>query len=203
MFCSSPWREGRRFPLLKDVAERGGVRLRQLSGDGRALGAEKMIESGLCIPEKEASSPLSSRLPLEGSSSLPCSARGLYGGSPDGPFTVPFSPVCDRVGGITHWAVDLPGTVVGLQQGTRPVERDGFPPPTSTAGIDDGILKADDGFEMDWEVDRPDRDRRAVFRPSLCGSVEGRPDRFAARRPTARGTLPFVITGPPACHRWR
>src|SRR5690606_41341508 len=57
-------------------------------------------------------------------------------------------------GGIADWAVDLPYTVVGLQQGTRPVHSDGLPAPDGTAGIDDGILKADDGFEMDWDVDR-------------------------------------------------
>ncbi|WP_127588833.1 hypothetical protein [Paenibacillus koleovorans] len=63
---------------------------------------------------------------------------------------------CFPVGrGILHrWAVNLPATWVGLQQGTKPVTQDGFPAPDGTAAIDDMFLKADDSFELDWDMDR-------------------------------------------------
>jgi hypothetical protein len=57
-------------------------------------------------------------------------------------------------GSIHRWAVDIPTTVVQLQQGTAPVLRDGIPAADGTAEIDEGILKADDGIELDWEWDR-------------------------------------------------
>jgi hypothetical protein len=57
-------------------------------------------------------------------------------------------------GAIERWAVDIPTTVVGLQQGLKPVTEDGRPALDGTGSIDDGILKADDGFELDWEHDR-------------------------------------------------
>ncbi|SFG15862.1 hypothetical protein SAMN04488025_11836 [Planifilum fulgidum] len=189
-------------PLLKDVAERGGEvfvfgSFPEMAG---ALGAEeKMIEgAGYAYTEEENRPPLRFLRACRWrvSSSAPCSARGgLYGGNPDGPFHGPlFHRFAIGSGGITHWAVDLPGTVVGLQQGTRPVERDGFPAPDGTAGIDDGILKADDGFEMDWEVDRARTETGEryfahpyadLWKETLIGSL--------LKAATARGlTLPFV-----------
>jgi hypothetical protein len=57
-------------------------------------------------------------------------------------------------GSIDRWAPDIFGTVVGIQQGTRPVTEDGQPAPDGTANLDEGILKADDGFELDWKWDR-------------------------------------------------
>jgi hypothetical protein len=57
-------------------------------------------------------------------------------------------------GVIDRWAVDIAETVVGFQQGTKPVIEDGIPALDGTGSVDDGILKADDGMEMDWELDR-------------------------------------------------
>ena len=57
-------------------------------------------------------------------------------------------------GTIERWAVDVPFTIVGLQQGTGPVLSDGVPSPDGTANIDDNILKADDRCAMDWRHDR-------------------------------------------------
>jgi hypothetical protein len=58
------------------------------------------------------------------------------------------------IGSIERWSVAIPLTLVGLQQGTLPVTEDGFPAPDGTANLDEGILKADDGFELDWVMDR-------------------------------------------------
>ncbi|WP_159881506.1 polysaccharide deacetylase family protein [Paenibacillus puerhi] len=57
--------------------------------------------------------------------------------------------------GIIHrWSVDIPSTVVQLQQGAGPVLQDGIPCPDGTADIDEGILKADDGVTLHWAWDR-------------------------------------------------
>jgi hypothetical protein len=57
-------------------------------------------------------------------------------------------------GSLERWSVDIIGTIVGMQQGTRPVLADGVPAPDGTAQLNEGILKADDQAEMDWEWDR-------------------------------------------------
>jgi hypothetical protein len=46
------------------------------------------------------------------------------------------------------------GTIVGLQQGTGPVLEDGTPAADGTGNLNDGLLKAEDGLEMNWEYDR-------------------------------------------------
>lgn len=55
---------------------------------------------------------------------------------------------------IERWAVDPAATVVALQQGTLPVTQDGAPAPDGSAALNEGILKADDGFTLDWALDR-------------------------------------------------
>ncbi|GIP39803.1 hypothetical protein J31TS4_30830 [Paenibacillus sp. J31TS4] len=57
-------------------------------------------------------------------------------------------------GFVDRWAVDIPGTIVGLQQGTAPVWEDGVPARDGSGEVAEGILKADDRCEMDWELDR-------------------------------------------------
>lgn len=79
----------------------------------------------------------------------------LHEGSPDGR---PLGPALQswRIGKgrIERWAVDIPATIVMLQQGSKPIREDGEPAPDGTANVRDGILKADDVMEMDWTLDR-------------------------------------------------
>ncbi|WP_313893757.1 hypothetical protein [Psychrobacillus sp.] len=57
-------------------------------------------------------------------------------------------------GTIERWSIAIPQTIVGLQQGTLPVTEDGIAAPDGSANLDEGILKAEDGFELDWVLDR-------------------------------------------------
>lgn len=57
-------------------------------------------------------------------------------------------------GTIERWSIAIPQTIVGLQQGTKPVVEDGAPAPDGSANLDEEILKAEDGFELDWVLDR-------------------------------------------------
>ncbi|WP_164821601.1 hypothetical protein, partial [Paenibacillus koleovorans] len=57
-------------------------------------------------------------------------------------------------GHIDRWSVDIPFSVVAMQQGARPVAEDGAPAPDGSAALDDGVLKAEDELQLDWEADR-------------------------------------------------
>jgi hypothetical protein len=61
-----------------------------------------------------------------------------------------------RVGAgvVECWTVNPAVTVVALQQGLAPVTQDGVPAPDGSGALDEGILKADDGFALDWVLDR-------------------------------------------------
>jgi hypothetical protein len=79
----------------------------------------------------------------------------LFAGQPGG-MPAGAAIVRARVGAgvIERWAVDPAATVVVLQQGLGPVTGDGVPAPDGSGAIDEGILKADDGFALDWTYDR-------------------------------------------------
>src|SRR5207253_3319658 len=48
-------------------------------------------------------------------------------------------------------ALDLPGSVVLIQQG-RWIDMDGPPAPDAGGGTSDGMLKAEDGMVLDWHL---------------------------------------------------
>jgi hypothetical protein len=64
---------------------------------------------------------------------------------------------------LERWSVDVLHTIVGLQQGTRPLTEDGPPALDGTAWLDDGILKAEDMLEQDWSTDRKVTETGAVY----------------------------------------
>jgi hypothetical protein len=76
----------------------------------------------------------------------------------DGPDGETIAPALLRFqigrGWIDRWNVDIPGTIVGIQQGTLPVVEDGIPAEDGSGALDEGILKADDKCELDWSLDR-------------------------------------------------
>ncbi|MFC4075819.1 hypothetical protein [Salinithrix halophila] len=148
--------------ILLSFAERGGevIAFGGLDGLGTRLGVrEGKVEGPGYTRFPEEDHPLLRY--LEAVPWIPLRARlsevrgTLHSGVPDGPkvgsavVRLPFGR-----GGITRWAVDLPSTILQLQQGARPVRKDGKPAPDGSGALDDGILKADDGFALDWEWDR-------------------------------------------------
>ncbi|MFC5650539.1 hypothetical protein ACFPYJ_15690 [Paenibacillus solisilvae] len=66
-------------------------------------------------------------------------------------------------GSIERFAVHLIESIAGFQQGTQPVLKDGISAPDGTGDIIDDVLKADDGFEMDWEWDRGATDKGTPY----------------------------------------
>lgn len=79
----------------------------------------------------------------------------LHAERPDGPETAPALLRFKAGSGfIDRWSVNIPYTIVALQQGSGPVFEDGIPAEDGTGNVDEGILKADDKCEMDWEYDR-------------------------------------------------
>lgn len=57
-------------------------------------------------------------------------------------------------GSIERWSVNIPATIVNMQQGTGPVLADGVPALDGSAKLDEFILKGDDAIALDWDRDR-------------------------------------------------
>lgn len=76
-------------------------------------------------------------------------------GRPDGPAIGPALQSFDvGLGSIHRWTVNIPLTIVHMQQGTGPVLDDGVPADDGSANVNEDILKADDRIAMDWKLDR-------------------------------------------------
>lgn len=124
----------------------------------RFLSAEPWIAQ---LGAAAAASPPAAAAPLPATPSLPAAAPlpaaigELHRERPDGE---PSGPALQRFaigrGRLERWSVAALQTIVGLQQGSRPVLEDGVPAPDGTAAVNDGVLKADDVAEMDWKWDR-------------------------------------------------
>ncbi|MFK7695527.1 hypothetical protein [Paenibacillus sp. HJGM_3] len=101
-------------------------------------------------------------------------------------------------GYIDRWSVDIPFSVIGLQQGLRPVAEDGAPAPDGSAPLDDGVLKAEDELQLDWVADRTHTETGAPYfgvpyadhwRETIVAHI--------LQRITEKGkTLPFVDVWP-------
>lgn len=57
-------------------------------------------------------------------------------------------------GSLHRWTVNIPLTIVHMQQGTGPVLDDGVPAADGSANVNEDILKADDRIALDWKYDR-------------------------------------------------
>lgn len=140
-------------------AEQGGavVLLANLDSLASALGCRAGAPVGVGYAEIAGSEPLrflaaAPWVVAEG----PASTEGvLRAGAPDGPAAgAAIVRAVVGAGVIERWAVDVATTVTLLQQGLGPVTQDGMPAPDGSAPLDEGILKADDGFALDWIHDR-------------------------------------------------
>jgi hypothetical protein len=67
------------------------------------------------------------------------------------------------LGRLDRWSVNIPETIVSLQQGSQPVLEDGSPSTDGKGKINEGLLKADDQIEMDWQWDRETTETGAVY----------------------------------------
>ncbi|NQX58249.1 hypothetical protein [Paenibacillus qinlingensis] len=68
-------------------------------------------------------------------------------------------------GSIHRWTVNIPLTVVHMQQGTGPVLDDGVPAADGSANVNEDILKADDRIALDWHCDRVETDTGVPYFP--------------------------------------
>ncbi|MNI06072.1 hypothetical protein D3C73_590410 [compost metagenome] len=87
---------------------------------------------------------------------FPCNTVGiLHKDKVDGePMGTAYQEFELGTGKLIRWNINIPETIVKLQQGSGPVFEDGIPAPDGSGNLDEGILKADDCCEMDWEQDR-------------------------------------------------
>lgn len=149
--------------LLLEYAENGGTVV-SYSGTAQLASALGFVERR---PVQIGYASLSgSHVPLRFISARPWAAQegkdpvltefgSVFAGSPDGaPQGSALLSVKVGRGSVERWSVDIPGTIVHLQQGTGPVYDDGVQAADGTVQLREGILKADDRCAMDYEFDR-------------------------------------------------
>ncbi|MGG1554367.1 hypothetical protein [Paenibacillus ferrarius] len=68
-------------------------------------------------------------------------------------------------GSLQRWAVNIPLSIVLMQQGTGPVLDDGVPAADGSANVNEDILKADDRIALDWQIDRVETETGIPFFP--------------------------------------
>lgn len=74
-------------------------------------------------------------------------------------------------GKIERWSVNVVESIVGFQQGTKPIFEDGIPAKDGTGKVNDGVLKKDDGVTLDWETDRVTTATGQKFFPTPFGDL--------------------------------
>jgi len=135
---------------LNKLAARLGCQREQVTGAGYAhMAASPYPSEPMRYAEAEA-------WVLEESGGMEATAVGLLhearpDGAAAGPVLLSFRT---GQGSIHRWAVDVPVLIAQMQQGSSPVLDDGVPAKDGSGAVDEGIHKADDRFEMDWELDR-------------------------------------------------
>lgn len=138
---------------LPGLASRLGYTPGEALGTGYAEPVAAYCECGGDVPWRFLQGSL--WLPREASGYRQDTRGRTYRYTPTGPEVGPLliSAEVGR-GRVERWTVDIPATIVRFQQGGGPVVTDGTPAPDGTADVRDGVLKADDVMEMDWELDR-------------------------------------------------
>ncbi|MDR6549985.1 hypothetical protein [Paenibacillus qinlingensis] len=111
-------------------------------GSLRYLSAVPWTEAGECSPDIETVAPYQS-------------TGKMKQGQPDGPDLGAALQKFNIGQGYLHrWSVNIPHTIVHMQQGTGPILDDGPPAADGSANVNEDILKADDRIAMDWTFDR-------------------------------------------------
>lgn len=172
------------------LGEHFGLRVARATGSGYA-----------CFPDQEDAPPLrfleGHATTFDGKDSLSSEWKrtGELRATPAGE---PVSPAwLERSvgeGSIAFCPADVFESMVLMQQGDKPVTQDGAPAPDGTVPLDDGILKAEETLQLDWNWDRANTPSGTpYFRTPYCDywreAVVGHLIRAALRRGL---TLPFL-----------
>jgi peptidoglycan/xylan/chitin deacetylase (PgdA/CDA1 family) len=138
---------------LDGLAAKIGYMPGERLGAGYAMPVRDYVECGLDRPWRFLHGSLWIRKSTEGTAVRTYGAvrKHTPAGEAAGPLLIRAQA---GQGMIERWTVDIPRTVVTFQQGSGPVVTDGIPAPDGTADVRDGVLKADDVYDMDWDYDR-------------------------------------------------